>query len=68
MKLPLNPQCLPDPDKLAAEMAQIQAESIGWLPLEPGAYLHVGDPQAMVIEVVGLPQAGMEGMNVLLVR
>ena len=24
------------------ELAQIQAESIGWIPLEEGAYLHVG--------------------------
>ena len=23
------------------ELAQIQAESIGWLPLEQGAYFHV---------------------------
>jgi hypothetical protein len=24
------------------ELAQIQAESIGWIPLDEGAYLHVG--------------------------
>jgi len=48
------------------ELAAIEAESIGWLPLGDGAYLHVGDPNAMVITVVGVPEAGMAGMNVLL--
>lgn len=49
------------------ELAAIEAESIGWLPLGEGAYLHVGDPEALVINVVGVPDAGMAGMNVLLV-
>ena len=49
------------------ELAAIEAEAIGWLPLGEGAYLHVGDPEALVIEVVGVPDAGMAGMNVLLV-
>ena len=34
------------------------------MPLGDGAYLHVGDPEALVIEVVGVSDAGM---NVLLV-
>lgn len=50
-----------------AELAAIEAESIGWLPMGDGVYLHVGDPEALVIEVVGVPDAGMAGMNVLLV-
>ncbi len=50
-----------------AELAVIEAESIGWLPLGGGAYLHVGDPDALVIEVVGVPEVGMAAMNVLLV-
>ena len=49
------------------ELAAIEAESIGWLPLEEGAYLHMGEPEALVITVTGLPDAGMAGMNVLLV-
>ena len=49
------------------ELAAIEAESIGWLPLGDGAYLHVGDPQALVITVTGVPEAGMVGVNVLLV-
>ena len=49
------------------ELANIEAESIGWLPLGDGAYLHVGDPEALVITVLGVPEVGMAGMNVLLV-
>ena len=52
---------------LLAELAAIEAESIGWQPLGESAYLHVGDPNAMVIDVVGMPEVGMAGMNVLLV-
>ena len=42
----------------SAELAQIQAESIGWIPLEEGVYLHVSDENATEVLVVGLPQAG----------
>jgi hypothetical protein len=48
-----------------ADLAILQAESIGWLPLGDGAYLHVGDPQGDVITVVGVADVGMAGMNVL---
>lgn len=46
-------------------LAEVAAESIGWLPIEDGAYLHVGDPEVFVIDVVGVPDAGMAGLNVL---
>lgn len=49
------------------ELAAIEAESIGWLPLGDGAYLHVGDPEGAVITVVGVPDAGMAGVNVVLI-
>ena len=51
------------------ELAAIEAESIGWQPQGDGTYLHVGDPdeEETVITVVGVPDAGMAGMNVLLV-
>jgi hypothetical protein len=42
----------------SAEFAQIQAESIGWIPLEEGVYLHVSDENATEVLVVGVPQAG----------
>jgi hypothetical protein len=38
-------------EKSQLELAQIQAESIGWIPLEEGAYLHVGADEP-VIQVV----------------
>ena len=47
-----------------AELAQIQAESIGWIPLDEGAYLHVGSDEP-VIQVVGIVKADMAGSNVL---
>jgi len=55
--------------ELLAELAAIEAESIGWQPLGDGAYLHMGKPEEeeIVITVVGVPEVGMAGMNVLLV-
>jgi len=47
-----------------AELAQIQAESIVWIPLDEGAYLHVGFDDA-VIQVVGIAKEEMAGSNVL---
>lgn len=53
-----------DSDELKAELAAIEAESIGWQPLGDGDYLQVSEPDALVVEVVGVPEVGM---NVLLV-
>lgn len=51
------------------ELNAIQTESIGWLPLGQGAYLHktaqFGGEQNSVIEVVGIADASMSGLNVL---
>jgi hypothetical protein len=47
-----------------AELEQIQAESIGWIPLEEGAYLHQGADES-VIQVVGIAKAEMTNANVL---
>ncbi len=49
----------------SAELAQIQAESIGWIPLEEGVYLHVSDENATEVLVVGLPQAGVAAVLVI---
>ena len=46
------------------ELAEIEAESMGWIPLEERAYLHVGGDDG-VVEIVGLVDAGMAGANVL---
>ena len=43
---------------LLRELAEIEIESIGWTPLEPGAYLHVSDANATEVLVVGMPQPG----------
>jgi hypothetical protein len=40
------------------ELAEIEAESMGWTPLELGVYLHVSDAKAAEVLVVGVPQAG----------
>lgn len=49
---------------LLRELAEIEAESMGWIPLDEGAYLHVGCEDG-VVEIVGLADAGMAGVNVL---
>ena len=46
------------------ELAEIETESMGWIPLDDGAYLHVGSEDG-VVEIVGLADAGMAGANVL---
>ena len=45
-------------DGLDLFLEEIEAESLGWIPLEPGAYLHVSNPDATEILIVGVPQAG----------
>jgi hypothetical protein len=47
------------------ELAEIEAESMGWTPLEPGVYLHVGDTNATEVLVVGLVRADMQTANLL---
>jgi hypothetical protein len=46
------------------ELAEIEAESIGWQALDDGVYLHVGSGEA-VIEITGCASAAMAGCNVL---
>lgn len=47
------------------EMAEIEAESIGWTPLEPGAYLHTASEELPTIDIVGIATASMATDNVL---
>lgn len=47
------------------EMAEIEAESIGWTELAPGTYLHTANEQASVIDIVGIATASMAADNVL---
>lgn len=49
-------------------MAEIAAESMQWLPLDDGAYLHVGDEddEELVITVIGVPDVALAGACLLL--
>jgi hypothetical protein len=47
------------------ELAEIEAESIGWMPLDEAVYLHVSDANAAEVLVVGLAHADMQSSNVL---
>ena len=49
------------------ELKEIASESIGWLPLEDRAYLHLSsDGKEDGVVITGVPDAGMDGENVLL--
>ncbi len=47
------------------ELAEIEAESLGWTPLEPGVYLHVSDTNAAEVLVVGITRSEMQTANLL---
>ena len=47
------------------ELAEIEAECMGWTPLEPGVFLHVNDANAVEVLVVGLARADMQTANLL---
>ena len=52
---------------LEQELKEIAAESIGWLPLESGTYLHLSsEGKEDHVVVTGVPDAGLDGENVLL--
>jgi len=49
------------------ELKEIAAESIGWLPLSQGAYLHLScDGKEERVIITGVPDAGMDAENALL--
>ena len=56
-----------DPTAFNLEIQEIAAESIGWIPLQVGAYLHIGSEECETIEVVGIPSAEMQDLTVMLV-
>ena len=58
-----------DQAALIAELKSIEAESIGWSPLDQGVYLHTA-PQiisdhVVIVDVVGVAHVSMAGSNVL---
>jgi len=49
------------------ELQEIAGEAIGWIPLEDRAYLHVSSQSRQDrVVITGLPDAGLDGENVLL--
>ena len=48
-----------------SEFQAIQAESMGWVYLSEGAYLHEGLDGSGVIQVVGIAQTNMSESNIL---
>jgi hypothetical protein len=55
------------PPNFDQDIKELTAESIGWLPLENGAYLHVSsEGKEDCVVITGLPDAGLDGENVLL--
>ena len=54
-----------NPDlNLQIDLLQKKVGPIGWIPLEEGAYLHVGS-DSPVIHVVGIAKEDMSSNNVL---
>jgi hypothetical protein len=52
---------------LEQELKELAAESIGWLPLEDRAYLHLSsEGKEDRVVITGVLDAGMDGENVLL--
>ncbi len=51
-------------EDLWAELAQIKVESIGWIPLDEGAYLHIGSNDSVIV-VVGATEAEIANTNML---
>ena len=49
-----------------AELVEIEAEYIGWIPLGDRAYLHVGSEETEIIEIVSIPSAEIQSLTALL--
>jgi len=46
------------------ELAEIEAEGMGWTPLEPGVYFHQGSDDTELV-ITGQATAEMAGMSVV---
>lgn len=51
----MNEVCL----DLQADFAALATESVGWLPLGDGAYLHTGNPEQEELVITVVDVAGM---------
>ena len=52
-------------DSFESDIQAFEAESMGWVYLSEGAYLHEGSDKSGVIQVVGIAQPGMSESNIL---
>ena len=52
-------------DSFESDLQALEAESMGWVYLSEGAYLHEGKGESGVIQVVGIAQPSMSESNVL---
>ena len=52
-------------DSFESDLQALEAESMGWVYLSEGAYLHEGKGESGVIQVVGIAQPVMSESNVL---
>jgi len=52
-------------DNFQSDLQALEAESMGWVYLSEGAYLHEGSDKSGVIQVVGIAQPDMSESNVL---
>ena len=52
-------------DIAALEDRALEIESIGWIYLSEGAYLHEGSDRSCVIQVVGTAKTNMSESNIL---
>ena len=52
-------------ENFESDIQALEAESIGWVYLSEGAYLHEGSDKSGVIQVVGIAQPSMSESNIL---
>ena len=52
-------------DNFESDIQALEAESMGWVYLSEGTYLHEGSDKSGVIQVVGIAQPGMSESNIL---
>ena len=52
-------------DSFESDIQALEAESLGWVYLSEGAYLHEGSDKSGVIQVVGIAQTSMSEFNIL---
>ena len=52
-------------DNFESDIQALEAESIGWVYLSEGAYLHEGSDKSGVIQVVGIAQPSLSESNIL---